>query len=62
MGFEIVQKKVVLVFFFKWFPIYSSPDLHPKRSRWPDFCDRGVNIHAKNAGKKKAFFGAASLY
>ena len=34
-------------------PATSSPDLHPKRSPWLNFRDRGVSIRATNAGQKQ---------
>ena len=55
-GFELCQKKV-----FSKGP-RSNPDLHPKSSPQPDFCDRGVSNRVTNAGQKKTILGAASLY
>ena len=40
----------------------SSGDLHPKRSSWPDFRDRGVSNRVTNAGKKNTILGQASFY
>jgi len=54
--FRTSPKRFFFVFRARYIYIHIGPspdlDLHPKRSPWPDFRDRGVCIRATNAGKK----------
>ena len=58
----VKNSRVLANFFFehrqnKYFKRFPIPDLHPKRSPWPDFRDQGVVFRAKNAGQKQLFLG-----
>ena len=46
---------------FQIFFYLGSADLHPKKSPWPDFRDRGVSIRARNASKTNSFLWGGQL-